>query len=72
MAAAGGLRANAPTFSLGGGGSAAPPPWLSLPKPTQRLPGALVPFLPQDNDAASEGAAEARALCACSCRAACR
>ena len=59
MAAAGGLRADAPSFTIGGGGSQ--PAWLSLSKPTQRLPGALVTFLPQDNDEVFEAAAEVRA-----------
>ena len=56
---AGGLRADAPSFSVGGGGGAAA--WLTPPKPAQRLPGALVTFLPQDNDeTASDAAAEVR------------
>ena len=55
---ASGLRADAPSFSVGGGGTAA---WLAPPKPAQRLPGALVTFLPQDNDdTASDAAAEVR------------
>ena len=59
---ASGLRANAPSFSVGGGGGAAA--WLAPPKPAQRLPGALVTFLPQDNDeTASDAAAEVRSLC---------
>ena len=62
---ASGLRADAPSFSGGGGGGAAA--WLSPAKPAQRLPGALVTFLPQDNDeAASDAAAEVRTLRICS------
>ena len=56
---ASGLRADAPSFSVGGGGGAAA--WLAPTKPAQRLPGALVTFLPQDNDeSASDSAAEVR------------
>jgi hypothetical protein len=67
------LRANAPSFSAGGGASdaasasssgAADTDWLALPKPTARLPGALLAYLPQDNDDAGEAAAEARSACA--------
>jgi hypothetical protein len=64
------LRATAPSFSAGGGASdaasastssgAADTDWLALPKPTARLPGALLAYLPQDNDDAGEAAAEAR------------
>ncbi len=76
MAAPGGLRANAASWSAGGSGSGSGSAggsgsgsgsggsdalWLSLPKPAQRLPGALLDFLPQDNNDASASAAEARA-----------
>jgi hypothetical protein len=72
MAAPGALSANAASWSAGGsgsgsdsgsgsgGGGGSDTPWLSLPKPTQRLPGALLDFLPQDNNDASASAAEAR------------
>ena len=68
MEASRGLRADAPSWSGGAsasgsgasGAAAASVVWAQLPRPAQRLPGALVPFLPQDNNEASAAAAEAR------------